>query len=59
MSPTLAAADVLGVVVTTLNFFSASLFAASPLMVRSAHDTFLSTVRSCLTARYPLNSLSS
>ena len=58
MSPVFAASAVLGVVVTMLNFFSASLFAASPLIVKSAQDKFLSIDASCLILTYPLNSLS-
>ena len=58
MSPVLAASALLGVPVTMLNFFSASLSAASPLIVKSAQDKFLSTDASCLILTYPLNSLS-
>ena len=57
MSPVFAAADVLGVPVTTLNFLVASLFDASPLIVRSAHSADLLTTNSSLTSILPLNTL--
>ena len=57
MSPVFAAADVPGVVVTTLNFLVASLFDASPLIVRSAHSADLLTTNSSLTSILPLNTL--
>ena len=57
MSPVFAAADVPGVVVTTLNFLVASLLAASPLIIRSAHSAVFVTVNSSLTSILPLNTL--